>query len=91
MNSVSINGQDYEFSWPEGKALLHAMLDADVPAPFGCEEGECGACMCRLEGGERSMRHNAVLDDEDIADDLTLACQTDRHGPDGSYKVTYLY
>ncbi|MDO4909904.1 MAG: 2Fe-2S iron-sulfur cluster binding domain-containing protein [Corynebacterium sp.] len=91
MNKVTVDGADFEFSWPEERRLLHAMLDAGVPAPYGCEEGECGACMCRLEGGEREMVNNHVLDEQDIADNLTLACQTLRRAEDGGYTVTYLY
>ena len=46
-----------------------------MKAPYSCREGECSACAVRLIEGEVSMAHNDVLDDEDLADGIRLACQ----------------
>ena len=47
-----------------------------MKAPFSCREGECSACAVRLLEGEVAMAHNDVLDDEDLADGIRLACQS---------------
>ncbi|HYS32647.1 MAG TPA: 2Fe-2S iron-sulfur cluster binding domain-containing protein [Streptosporangiaceae bacterium] len=48
----------------------------DLAASYSCREGVCGACACRLTGGEVEMAHNEVLEDEGLADGYVLACQS---------------
>ena len=48
-----------------------------VKAPYSCREGECSACAVRLLEGDVTMRNNEVLDEEDLADGIRLACQSD--------------
>ncbi len=52
------------------------MIDAGLAASYSCREGVCGACACRLTGGEVEMAHNEVLEDENLADGYVLACQS---------------
>lgn len=47
-----------------------------MDAPFSCREGQCSACACRVLAGEVKMVNNEVLDDQDLADGIVLACQS---------------
>jgi 3-ketosteroid 9alpha-monooxygenase subunit B len=59
-----------------GTTLLDLMLDNGLDAPYSCKQGQCSACTCRLQKGEVDLRHNEVLDDDDLAEGYTLACQS---------------
>ncbi len=73
--TVSLDGDRRVLSWPAGMRMLDVLTDAGLDAPFSCRQGICGACACQLTGGEVSMAHNEVLEDEDLADGYILACQ----------------
>ena len=75
--SGDLDGQAFEFDdWPAGKPILDHLLDKGLQAPYSCREGQCSACACRILEGEVTMMHNEVLDDEDLADGIRLACQS---------------
>jgi 3-ketosteroid 9alpha-monooxygenase subunit B len=74
--SVSLDGVVHRLDWPTGTKLLDLLLDNDLDAPYSCREGACSACACRLLSGEVRMLNNDVLDEEDIADGVILACQS---------------
>ncbi|ANZ41081.1 3-ketosteroid-9-alpha-hydroxylase [Lentzea guizhouensis] len=73
---VSLDGETHRFAWPARTKLLDLLLDKGLDAPFSCREGACSACACRLVEGEVKMLDNDVLDPEDIADGIVLACQS---------------
>ena len=73
---VSLDGVTHKLDWPPGTKLLDLLLDNDLDAPYSCREGACSACACRLVSGEVKMLNNDVLEDEDIADGIILACQS---------------
>ena len=74
---VELDGQTYTYDdWAPGTKLLEHLEQKGVKAPYSCREGECSACAVRLLEGEVKMMHNDVLDDEDIADGIRLACQS---------------
>ncbi|MFC3106532.1 2Fe-2S iron-sulfur cluster-binding protein [Undibacterium arcticum] len=72
---VVLDGVPHQVDGAAGESLLESMLRAGIAAPSSCRSGSCGACMCRLEEGEVSLRTNAILDSDDLADGWTLACQ----------------
>ncbi len=75
---VSLDGEDHEFTdWTPGSTLLEFLETKGVKAPYSCRLGECSACAVRLLEGDVTMRANDVLDDEDLADGIRLACQSD--------------
>ncbi|MFI0404533.1 2Fe-2S iron-sulfur cluster-binding protein [Actinomadura sp. 3N508] len=84
---VEMDGETRTVPWPRSERLLDALLRAGVDAPFSCREGNCSACACVALEGEVTLDANAVLDEQDLADGLILACQarpvTDR------LKITY--
>ncbi|WP_306322222.1 MULTISPECIES: ferredoxin--NADP reductase [unclassified Streptomyces] len=73
--TAELYGQTHEAAGDESTPLLDALLAAGVPAPYSCREGACAACTCRVVEGEVTLRHNEVLDAEDLAEGYTLACQ----------------
>jgi 3-ketosteroid 9alpha-monooxygenase subunit B len=55
--------------------MLDVLIGAGLDAPYSCRRGACGACACRLAGGEVEMAHNQVLEPAGIAGGYILACQ----------------
>ncbi|MCC9195440.1 ferredoxin--NADP reductase [Arthrobacter sp. zg-Y820] len=72
---VQLDGQSSSVAWPGGNRLLDVLLNAGLDAPFSCREGACSACVCRVLEGEVRMEKNEVLDDTDLREGYTLACQ----------------
>ena len=72
---VHLDGQTHTVSWPRGEKLLDVLLEDDIEAPYSCREGHCGACATTLVSGEVEMETNDVLEPEDLAEGLILACQ----------------
>jgi 3-ketosteroid 9alpha-monooxygenase subunit B len=74
---VELDGEQYSFSdWSGREPLLEFLETKGVPAPFSCREGECSACACLVLEGDLTLRHNDVLDADDLADGIRLACQS---------------
>ena len=73
---VSLDGSQHRFPWPARQKLLDLLLEKGLDAPYSCREGACSACACRLVEGEVKMLNNDVLDSEDIAEGIVLACQS---------------
>lgn len=72
---VSLDGAQHELRWPRSATLVDALLAQGIRVPFSCREGECGSCAATLLTGEVELGNATVLDEEDIADGLILACQ----------------
>jgi 3-ketosteroid 9alpha-monooxygenase subunit B len=74
---VELDGQDYSFDdWQGDKVLLEFLEEKGLDAPFSCREGQCSACACVVLEGEVTLKHNEVLDQDDLADGIRLACQS---------------
>lgn len=74
---VEISGKKHVFDdWHDDQVLLEYLESKGIDVPFSCREGQCSACACVLLEGEMRMKHNEVLDEEDIADGVRLACQS---------------
>ncbi|MGQ7957785.1 2Fe-2S iron-sulfur cluster-binding protein [Pseudomonas sp. SP16.1] len=72
---VELDGQQHSLAYRPGDTLLQTCLSAGLDAPFSCEEGFCGACMCQVEEGEVRLSRNDVLSPAELAEGWTLACQ----------------
>ncbi len=73
----SLDGQEFTFGdWPADKKLLDFLREKGLDAPYSCREGNCSACAIRLVEGEVTLLNNDVLDEEDLADGIRLACQS---------------
>lgn len=74
---VELDGETHRFDdWDPRTRMLDHLEAKGVKAPYSCREGECSACAVRLLEGEVVMAHNDVLDEEDLADGIRLACQS---------------
>jgi len=76
MVAVALDGERHSFEWPSEVKLLDLLLARGLDAPYSCREGACSACACRLVAGEVKMLNNEVLEDEDLAEGIVLACQS---------------
>ncbi|WP_037369854.1 ferredoxin--NADP reductase [Amycolatopsis orientalis] len=74
--TVDLDGETRQLCWPRQRKLLDNLLAEGLDAPYSCREGQCSACACRITSGEVKMLNNEVLDAEDIADGIVLACQS---------------
>lgn len=73
---VELDGQHYAFDdWDGRQVLLEYLESKGVDAPFSCREGNCSSCACIVLEGDLEMKHNDVLDAEDLADGIRLTCQ----------------
>lgn len=74
---VRIDWQErkYPVVVPGGKSILQASLEEGILLPHSCQEGQCGLCRSRLIKGEIKMRHNFILDSEELAAGQVLLCQ----------------
>jgi len=77
MFTILISAINARISAEESASILDAALLAGVDYPFGCMEGQCGACKTRLISGEIDPGdHEGLgLSDEEIATGWFLACQ----------------
>ena len=73
--NVELDGEVHTINYEKGDTVLQSMVKADINAPFSCEEGMCGACMCEVDGGETKLGLNEVLSEEELQEGWTLACQ----------------
>ena len=74
---VELDGQDYSFDdWQGDKVLLEFLEEKGIDAPFSCREGNCSACACVVLEGDVKLKHNEVLDADDLADGIRLVCQS---------------
>lgn len=73
---VDFDGEQRQFAWPRNKRLLDLLLEQGMDAPFSCRQGACSACACRIDKGEVTMLHNAILEQEDLDEGIVLACQS---------------
>lgn len=72
-----LDGEEFSFDdWAPEKPLLDFLLEKGLKAPYSCREGNCSACACLVTEGEVVMKNNDVLDDDDLADGIRLACQS---------------
>lgn len=67
-------GQTFEVVGNE--SILEAGLRAGLPMPYGCSNGTCGDCKCRVTSGEivKVRPHDFMLNDADKAQGTILAC-----------------
>ena len=84
---VHLDGQTHTVSWPRGEKLLDVLLDKGIEAPYSCREGHCGACATTVVSGEVEMETNDVLEPDDLAEGLILACQS--HPVSDEVEVSY--
>jgi CDP-4-dehydro-6-deoxyglucose reductase len=99
MPTVTVRPSGLHFTSAVGEVILNAAIRAGVRLPYGCRDGVCGSCKCRLVKGqvERRQGHAHVLSAEEQALSYILACQSiaesdvvlesDRLAVEGSFSI----
>lgn len=73
--TVELDGATHEIDCEQGEVLLAAMRREGLPAPHSCLVGSCATCMCTLVDGTVDLLHNDALDQQELSEGWTLACQ----------------
>lgn len=73
--TVELDGQTCEIDCAPGELLLTAMRREGLQPPHSCLVGSCASCMCTLVSGEVDLLHNDALDEQELNEGWTLACQ----------------
>jgi CDP-4-dehydro-6-deoxyglucose reductase len=73
---VTLQPSGHAYPVPEGDTLLQAALDAGLTLPYGCRNGACGACKCKLLDGQvdHGIAQEHALSAADKAAGLVLTC-----------------
>jgi 3-ketosteroid 9alpha-monooxygenase subunit B len=72
---IELDGEVHTLRWPRDRNLVDTMLAAGIEVPYSCREGNCGSCAATVLEGEVARGNAAILDEQDLADGLFLACQ----------------
>ncbi|WP_290872939.1 CDP-6-deoxy-delta-3,4-glucoseen reductase [Aquabacterium sp.] len=74
--TVSLQPSGREFSMQRDETVLSAALNAGIGLPYGCKDGACGSCKCKLlEGRVIHGAHQAkALSAEEEAEGWLLTC-----------------
>lgn len=73
--SVRLDGEEHEVPCADGETLLSAMQRAGLRPPSSCLVGSCATCMCTVERGSVELLRNDALDQQELDEGWTLACQ----------------
>jgi 3-ketosteroid 9alpha-monooxygenase subunit B len=72
---LEIDGVHYVIACEAGQTVLEAAEKIGIELPYSCREGICASCICEVIEGSVKLNNNEVLDDKDLANNLTLGCQ----------------
>jgi 3-ketosteroid 9alpha-monooxygenase subunit B len=72
---IRLDGAIHAITCAGNETLLDAALRAGLDVPNACRAGICASCMCQVVEGSVHLRHNEVLDKNDLAKAWTLSCQ----------------
>jgi 3-ketosteroid 9alpha-monooxygenase subunit B len=73
---IELDGEIYEYDdWAPTTKLLDHLESRGVKAPYSCREGECSTCEFQLLEGEVKLLNNGVLGEDDLDEEIRLACQ----------------
>lgn len=73
--TISLDGRTSTVRSRMGETVLQAAQRAGLEPPSSCESGICAACLAKVTSGKALMRHNEVLNEDEIAEGLILTCQ----------------
>jgi len=81
--TVTVQPSGRSFSVERDEPILHAAIQAGIGLPYGCKDGACGSCKCRLLEGRvihGAHQAKALSADEEAAGFVLTCCaapQTD--------------
>ncbi|RYY84177.1 MAG: CDP-6-deoxy-delta-3,4-glucoseen reductase, partial [Comamonadaceae bacterium] len=73
---ITVQPSGRAFSATDGEAILAAAIRQGVGLPYGCKDGACGSCKCRMLEGRvvHGAHQSKALSTEEEAGGLILAC-----------------
>ncbi len=79
---VTVEPSGHQFDAEPGETLLAAAIRQSVGLPYGCQDGACGACKCRLLQGEVDLAPHQLkaLSEAERAQGFILACRSEARG-----------
>ncbi|RZI81818.1 MAG: CDP-6-deoxy-delta-3,4-glucoseen reductase [Rubrivivax sp.] len=74
--SVTILPSGRQFTMQRDETVLSAAIHDNVGLPYGCKDGACGSCKCRLLNGRviHGIHQDKALSDEEEAAGWMLTC-----------------
>ncbi len=74
---VSVQPSGRHFDCAPGEAILAAAIRAGIGLPYGCKDGACGSCKCKLVSGEVELGPHQLkaLSVAEREAGFTLTCQ----------------
>ncbi|MEN9537861.1 MAG: hypothetical protein RLZZ126_96 [Pseudomonadota bacterium] len=74
---VTVEPSGRQFSVNAGEAILAAGIRQGVGMPYGCKDGVCGSCKCKLLSGSMTIgpHQQKALSDAEQAAGFVLTCQ----------------
>ncbi|NBS47352.1 MAG: hypothetical protein EBS99_10065 [Betaproteobacteria bacterium] len=74
---IHITNTDQTIDCPPGTTILAAAVEAGIDFPYGCASGNCGLCMCKVNGGSVDLLPYAdgALGPAQESRGMTLACR----------------
>ncbi len=73
--SILVDSEETTFEMSQKQTLLEAALKQGLDVPYSCQGGICSSCICRITEGAAEMKKNQILNESEVAEGLTLACQ----------------
>ena len=75
--SVTVQPGGLSFAAEPDETLLSAALRQNVALPYGCQQGACGACKCKVTFGqvEPGEALESALSPEEAAQGWALTCR----------------
>ena len=73
--SILVDGEETSFEMSQKQTLLEAAIKKGLDVPYSCQGGVCSSCICKITEGAATMKKNQILNDAEVAEGLTLACQ----------------
>jgi len=77
MHTVTLQPSGHQFQVEDGEAVLAAALRQGFVLPYGCKNGACGSCKCKILSGsvDYGVYQAKTLTDEEKAQGKVLLCQ----------------
>lgn len=78
MHRITLNTSGSAFDAATGETILNAALRQGVPLPYGCRNGQCGACKAQILAGEVDYpdgAQTAALTEAERQQGWCLCCQ----------------
>lgn len=74
---VTVQSSHQTFQVEEKETVLEAAIRQNIPLPYGCRNGLCGKCKCKILSGDIAQDTYAegTLKAEEIQDNIVLLCR----------------